>query len=90
MSIESYAYIFSSGFIFLSGYYVFASIGGKKTPIPIFALLFLLETIIGTILAIIFLGEIPTIHTLWGGAIIIISLSLHSIWHLKNINKMRE
>ena len=85
----NYVYIISCGLIFLTGYYVFASIGGKKTPSPIFALLFLLETVIGTILAVIFIGEIPSLYTVIGGLIVLTSLALHSIWHLRDIKKIK-
>ena len=79
----NYAYAILNGIIFQAGFYIFANLGGKVTPSPIFSLLFLLETIIGTIMAIIFLDEIPTIETFIGGLIILSALTAHSIWHLR-------
>ena len=47
-------------------------------------LFFLLETIIGPIWVWLIIKEQPSIETLYGGAIIIITIAIHSFLKIKN------
>ena len=47
-------------------------------------LFFLLETIIGPIWVWVFINEQPTLETIQGGSIIILTIAIHSFLKIKN------
>ena len=47
-------------------------------------LFFLLETIIGPIWVWLFINEKPTLETIHGGSIIILTIAIHSFLKIKN------
>jgi len=63
--------------------FVMLGAGAKRIPSPEVGLLMLLETIIGPVWVWLVLNEIPSTNALIGGAIVIVTLGLHSIASLK-------
>lgn len=63
--------------------FVMLGAGAKRIPSPEVSLLMLLETIIGPVWVWLVLNEIPSTNALIGGAIVIVTLALHSLASLK-------
>ena len=64
--------------------FVLVTIAPRFIPAAEVNLFFLLETIIGPIWVWLIIKEQPSIETLYGGAIIIITIAIHSFLKLKN------
>ena len=64
--------------------FVLVTIAPRFIPAEEVNLFFLLETIIGPIWVWLIIKEQPSIETLYGGAIIIITIAIHSFLKLKN------
>jgi len=64
--------------------FVLVTIAPRFIPAEEVNLFFLLETIIGPIWVWFIIKEQPSIETLYGGAIIIITIAIHSFLKLKN------
>ena len=64
--------------------FVLVTIAPRFIPAEEVNLFFLLETIIGPIWVWLIIKEQPSIETLYGGAIIIITIGIHSFYKLKN------
>ena len=64
--------------------FICITIGSRSTPSTTIGLLMLTETIFGPIWVWLVIKEQPSIETLYGGAIIIITISIHSFLKLKN------
>ena len=64
--------------------FVLVTIAQRFIPAAEVNLFFLLETIIGPIWVWLIIKEQPSIETLYGGAIIIITIAIHSFLKLKN------
>ena len=64
--------------------FVLVTIAPRFIPAAEVNLFFLLETIIGPVWVWLIIKEQPSIETLYGGAIIIITIAIHSFLKLKN------
>ena len=64
--------------------FVLVTIAPRFIPAAEVNLFFLLETIIGPIWVWLIIKEQPSIETLYGGAIIIVTIAIHSFLKLKN------
>ena len=64
--------------------FVLVTIAPRFIPAAEVNLFFLLETIIGPIWVWMIIKEQPTIETLYGGAIIVTTIAIHSFLKLKN------
>ena len=64
--------------------FVLVTIAPRFIPAAEVNLFFLLETIIGPIWVWFIIKEQPSIETLYGGAIIITTIAIHSFYKLKN------
>ena len=64
--------------------FVLVTIAPRFIPAAEVNLFFLLETIIGPIWVWLIIKEQPSIETLYGGAIIILTIAVHSFFKLKN------
>ena len=64
--------------------FVLVTIAPRFIPAAEVNLFFLLETIIGPIWVWLIIKEQPSIETLYGGAIIIVTIAIHSFFKLKN------
>jgi drug/metabolite transporter (DMT)-like permease len=60
------------------------TLGPRYLPAPEVSLLMLLETVLGPILVWLVLGEGASIATLWGGAIVVVTLGAHALIRLRN------
>ena len=64
--------------------FVLVTIAPRFIPAAEVNLFFLLETIIGPIWVWLIIKEQPSVETLFGGVIIIITIAIHSFWKLRN------
>ena len=64
--------------------FVLVTIAPRFIPAAEVNLFFLLETIIGPIWVWLIINEQPSIETLQGGAVIILTIAIHSFMKLKN------
>jgi drug/metabolite transporter (DMT)-like permease len=65
--------------------FVLVTIAPRFIPAAEVNLFFLLETIIGPIWVWLIIKEQPSIETLYGGAVIIVTIAIHSFLKLKNL-----
>ena len=64
--------------------FVLVTIAPRFIPAAEVNLFFLLETIIGPIWVWLIIKEQPSVETLLGGVVIIITIAIHSFWKLRN------
>jgi drug/metabolite transporter (DMT)-like permease len=58
------------------------ALGPRYIPAAEVAMFYLLETVLAPIWVWLAVGEEPTVSSLAGGAIIIVTLTIHSLWRL--------
>ena len=63
--------------------FLLTAFAARRLPPPETTLLFLLETIFGSVLALLFLGELPPQTTIGAGVIILGAVIAHSSWALR-------
>ena len=64
--------------------FVLVTIAPRFIPAAEVNLFFLLETIIGPVWVWLFIIEQPTLETIQGGSIIILTIAIHSFLKIKN------
>jgi drug/metabolite transporter (DMT)-like permease len=60
------------------------TIGPRYITAPEVSMLMPLETVVGTFLVWVFLNELPSVQAVGGGAVIILALSIHSAFAIRN------
>lgn len=64
------------------------NLGPRYIPAPEVSLLMLLETVFGPLWVWLVIHEQPNVTTLVGGSIVVLSISVYSIWRLKTYSKI--
>ena len=77
---------FVAGFFQVGFGFIFITIGARSTPSAMVGVIMLSESILGPAWAFLFVGERPSLFTLIGGAIILLSVLLQ-FYFLFNSNK---
>jgi drug/metabolite transporter (DMT)-like permease len=80
------AYLVLQGCVLLTVSFALLTIGGSMIPAPEVSMLLLLETLLGPVW--VFLGgfEAPPFNTIYGGALLIVTIILHSAYALREEN----
>ncbi len=83
ISTSDFAWLTLNGVVVVPVAFLLTAYAARRLPPPETTLLFLLETIFGSVLALLFLGEFPPQTTIGAGVIILGAVLAHSFWALR-------
>ncbi len=82
VSFETAQYLLVLGLL-ISVAFGLLTVGPRYIPAPEVSMLMPLETVFGTFLVWVVIGEVPTIQAMIGGGIVILALAIHSAFALR-------
>ena len=83
MPLEGWSWLALNGLIVMPLASALIAIGPRYIPSAEVAMFFLLDTVLTPIWIWLIFGEVPTLRAMIGGAIVITSLLLHSLWRFQ-------
>ena len=83
VSYADAGWLILNGAVIVPAAFLLTAFAARRLPPPETTLLFLLETIFGSVLALLFLGEVPPQITVGAGIIILGAVVAHSSWALR-------
>ena len=83
VTLKDMGLLFTFGALNLGLGFVFFTLGVRRVPASIGALIGTLETVLGPLWVWLAHDEVPSFRTLLGGAIILLALVAHLLWQLK-------
>ena len=87
LTVAQFGLLLANGLVLQPLAIALISMGPRYLPAPEVALITLLEAILGPLFVWLVLGEDPGAYTLVGGAIIILTLSIHSVLRLARFGR---
>ena len=89
MSLQSWGWLALNGLVVIPTATALMAIGPRYLPSSEVAMFFLLDTVLTPVWAWMLFGELPSLHSIIGGVIVIAALLAHSVWRYRsNTNTM--